>query len=216
MDKNNHKTHKIMSFNCKSLKRSMDCIRLLSTQVDIIALQETWLLPTEVPDLGLVNIDFSYFGKSAMDISSGLLHGRPYGGVGLLWKNDSFQSVSVIPCVSERIVAIKVSVAERSMLFFNVYRPTNEIDNLCELVECLSEISAIVENENIESIYVLGDFNAHPGQLFGNELLSFCAEQNWLCADIERLGIDSKSYTYTSDAHGTCSWLDHCLTTMAP
>ncbi|CAH4036169.1 unnamed protein product [Pieris brassicae] len=96
-----------------------------------------------------------------MDISSGLLHGRPYGGVGLLWRNDSFQSVSVIPCVSERIVAIKVSVAERSMLFFNVYMPTNEIDNLCEFVECLSEISAIVENENIESIHVLGDFNAH-------------------------------------------------------
>ncbi|VVC93654.1 unnamed protein product [Leptidea sinapis] len=58
MDKNNHNSHKIVSFNCK---RSMDFIRLLSKQVDIIALQETWLLPTEVPDLGLVNKDFSYF-----------------------------------------------------------------------------------------------------------------------------------------------------------
>ncbi|XP_037866696.2 uncharacterized protein LOC119628475 [Bombyx mori] len=215
MDKDNHKTYKIMSFNCMSLKRSMDCIRLLSKKVDVMALQETWLLPTEVPDLGLLNKDFSYFGKSAMDKSSGLLRGRPYGGVGLLWRNDSFQSVSVIPCASERIVAIKVCVADRSMLFFSVYMPTNELDHLCEFVECLSEISAIVENEHVESIYVLGDFNAHPGKLFGNEMLSFCAEQNWLCADIERLGIDSQSYTYTSDAHGTCSWLDHCLTSVA-
>ncbi|KAG7299102.1 hypothetical protein JYU34_017603 [Plutella xylostella] len=101
------------------------------------------------------------------------------------------------------------------MLLFSVYMPTDSTANLSEFTECLSEIYAIIESESnyIDTVFVLGDFNSHPGELFCDELLYFATEQQLVCADIEFLGIDSDTYTFISDAHGCRRWLDHCLVT---
>lgn len=74
----------LLSFNCKNIKRSQECVRALCQQGDIVALQETWLMPDEIPLLGEIHSDFSFTGKSAMDTSAGLVRGRPYGGVAIL------------------------------------------------------------------------------------------------------------------------------------
>lgn len=216
MDNTNNKLSKFISFNCKSITRSIDCVRSLCQSVDIVALQETWLLPHDIPQLGTISQDFGFTGKSAVDTSSGGLRGRPYGGVAILWRKNVFTSVSVIQCDSDRLVAIKIVVSERTLLIFSVYMPTDSLENLTEFTQCLSEIYAIIENQVAESVFILGDFNAHPGVLFGTELQSFCSEQRWLCADIENLGINSNTYTYISDSHSNCRrWLDHCVVTEA-
>ncbi|KAA5593079.1 hypothetical protein F3H15_36040, partial [Pseudomonas aeruginosa] len=98
-------------------------------------------------------------------------------------------------------------------LVFSVYMPTDSANNLDEFIDCLAEINAVIETCSVDSAYILGDFNAHPGSLFGTELLDFCVEQKWTCVDVERLGVLSNSYTYLSDAWGTTSWLDHIITT---
>ncbi|KAJ8704256.1 hypothetical protein PYW08_012980 [Mythimna loreyi] len=212
MDVNTMDNSTLISFNCKSFKRSFECVKMLSCDVDVIGLQETWLQPSEIPFLGEVNKDFSFFGKSALDTGV-MLQVRPYGGVALLWRNTTFDSVTVIPCSSDRVVAIKVHMSNRSSLIVNVYMPTDTPDNLLEFVDCLSEIAAIVESSDTENVYILGDFNAHPGELFGKEMLNFCSEQNWICADLVKLGTDS--YTFISDVHGSRRWLDHCLVSEA-
>ncbi|CAG9114776.1 unnamed protein product [Plutella xylostella] len=71
---------------------------------DVIALQETWLWPHDIAYLGTLDHNFAYTGKSAMDTSVGVIKGRPYGGVALLWRKDAFQSVSVISC--QRLQAV--------------------------------------------------------------------------------------------------------------
>ncbi|CAK1582534.1 unnamed protein product [Parnassius mnemosyne] len=184
-------------------------------KVDIVALQETWLLPFDIPYLAKIHQDFEYTGKSAVNISEGILKGRPYGGVAILWRKGTFESVTVINCANVRLAAIKVSLGDRYFLVFCVYMPTDVSDNLTEFTDCLSEVSAIVESCDVEAVYVLGDFNAHPGESFGLELLKFCSEQNWICADIEKLGVESDNYTFVSDAHGCRRWLDHCIVTQA-
>lgn len=211
----NNESLKFISFNCKSFKRSSECIRRLSLTADIIALQETWMLPHEIPELGKISNDFGFSGKSAVDITSGILRGRPYGGVALLWRNSKCCDVSVIPCESDRVCAIKMCVSERLILVFSVYMPTDSSDNLLEFVQCLSEITSIIESNNIENVFIMGDFNAHPGELFGNELHNFCNEQNWTCVDLEMLGLNSNTHTFVSEAHGSCRWLDHCIVTDA-
>lgn len=81
-----------------------------------------------------------------------------------------------------------------------------------EFVQCLSEINSVIEQNCVEAVYVLGDFNANLGEPFFTELSLFCAEQNLINADISALGIDSDSFTYASEAHaGSRSWSDHCL-----
>lgn len=160
----------LITFNCKNVVRSVECIRLLCKHSDIIALQVTWLMPHDLPYLGTIDTDFGYTGMSAVDTSADPLRGRPFGGVALLWTRSAFESVSIIKCHSERLVAIQVSVCSRSFLVFSVYMPTNGLDNLPEFTHCLGEMNAIIDNNNIDSVFMLGDFNAHPSELFYSEL----------------------------------------------
>lgn len=178
---------------------------------DVVALQETWLLPHDIPILNSISPDFEYTGKSAVDTSAGLLRGRPHGGVAILWKKGIFESVSVVDCSSPRLVAITASARGRTMIVFSVYMPTDCPDNLPIFTDVLSEISATIASGDMENVFILGDFNAHPHELFFKEQSDFCNDQSWVCADIEVLGVDSGTYTFISDAHGCRRWLDHCL-----
>ncbi|VVC92927.1 unnamed protein product [Leptidea sinapis] len=69
-----------------NVKRSAQCIRELCKSSHLIALQECWLLKEELCFLDTISEDFSSTGVSAIDTSTGILRGRPYGGVALLWK----------------------------------------------------------------------------------------------------------------------------------
>jgi hypothetical protein len=65
----------------------------------------------------------------------------------------------------------------------------------------------------VDLVYILGDFNAHPGAPFFSELKDYCEEQQVCLLDTELLPPDS--YTFVSDSHGCCRWLDHCVTSLA-
>lgn len=130
-----------------------------------------------------------------------------------MWRKGIFTSVTVIQCKSDRIVAIQASVGDREIVIISVYMPIDREENLPIFTECMSEITAIIDSCQVESTYVLGDFNAHPKEHFWRELISFSNDQQWICADAEMLGLDSSSYTYISDAHGSSRWLDHVIVT---
>lgn len=208
-------SNKFISFNCKSVKRSVVDVRRLCQSADIVALQETWLFPHDIPFLGSIHDDFEYTGKSAVDTSTGIIRGRPYGGVAILWRKSAFKSVSVISCDSARITAIKVSLGARVIVVCSVYMPTDSKDNIIEFIDILGKLSALAESSDVEAVFMLGDFNAHPGEPFWLELFDFCLYQKWLCADIVRLGLGSNGCTYISEANGSRRWLDHCVVTQA-
>ncbi|KAI5644274.1 hypothetical protein NE865_03643 [Phthorimaea operculella] len=209
------KNMKFISFNCKGLKRSMDQIRILCKQYHLVALQETWLFPHDLDVLNTIDPAFGSYGVSAIDTTQGVVRGRPYGGVALLWDKRAFPCAEIVPCHNNRMVALKLSRGDRSILVFSVYMPTDCADNLPEFTQCLGNISAIIDSVDIEAVYALGDYNAQPGTRFGKELVDFCIEQSLSCVDFDRLGMDSDVITFVSEAHGTGSWLDHCITTAA-
>lgn len=158
--------HNFVSFNCKSIKRSVECIRQLCLTSHIIALQETWLLPGDIDFLSCINKDFGYTGTSAVDLEGGMLKGRPYGGVALLWNKSVFPSVSIIPCDNPRVCAVKINIRQSAFIVCSIYMPTESVINLADFTDCLGLVSAIISNDNIESVYLLGDFNAHPSAPF--------------------------------------------------
>lgn len=203
---------KLVSFNCKSIKRSINYVKELCATADVIALQETWLLSHDLAYLGSIYPGFASTGVCATE-STEVVRGRPYGGVAILWRSSAFDNVSVIKCSNVRLTAIKAVVDNRDILIFSVYMPVCNLSNLIEYTECLAEINAIVECNCVENVFVLGDFNAHPGELFCTELLKFCYDYHFTCADIDMLGINSNTFTYMSDSHGCVRWLDHCLVT---
>lgn len=202
----------IATFNCKNVKRSIDDIRGLCRTCDLVCLQETWLQIDEIPLIGTIDSGFGYTATSAMDTSAGIVRGRPYGGVALLWRYAAFQQVSVLKCDNPRICAI---TSDKTIVIMSVYLPTNSSDNVQNFTDCMSAINVIIDESGTDSVFILGDFNADPGELFYNELMSICKEHQWSCVDTEMLGLDSGTFTFISDAHGTTSWLDHCIATHA-
>lgn len=71
--------------------------------------------------------------------------------------------------------------------------------------------NALIEINAVESVFKLRDFDAHPGVPFAIELVDFCSQKPWLCADIDMLPV----YTFVSEAHRYRRWLDHCLLSRA-
>lgn len=203
----------MVSFNCKNVKRSVDTIRKLCQSADIIALQETWLRPDELQYLCEIDERFGNTGTSAMDPAGGIMVGRPWGGVCLMWNKTVFPNVSVVQCDNARVCAIKITLPQKSILVFSVYMPTDKNVNLVEFTDCLSLVSATISNEDIWMAYILGDLNAHPNELFYNEMMAFCCEQMWTCSDIDILGLASDTFSFISEANGSKRWLDHVLTT---
>ncbi|KAJ0169527.1 hypothetical protein K1T71_014712 [Dendrolimus kikuchii] len=213
MDKNKLRTFSIASFNCRSIKRSVEQIRNLCSKYDIVALQETWLLPHDLDFVNEVSDDFGCYAKSTVDTSAGLFKGRPYGGLAILWRKALFTSVSVVECSNDRISAVHIKLDDRSVLLFSIYMPINSDENLTDFTDCLATIAAIIDEGDVDVSYILGDFNAHPKTVFGDELDLFCTEQSLICADQEILPSDT--YTFLSESHGSRRWLDHCVVTRA-
>lgn len=205
------------SFNCESVKRATQHVRQLCRTNDFIALQEHWLIPEELDYMNTIDPDFSYCGCSAMDTSAGPVKGRPYGGVAVMWRKTRFQQVAPLDTGSTRVAGIRVTVADRSFIVLSVYMPCDSEVNLPLFTETLGVISAVIEGNDCECVIALGDYNANFSRdsLFGAELLEYCREQDWMCADRAVLGANSGTFTYRSGAHGTTSWLDHCIVTSA-
>ena len=79
---------RIITFNCHGLKSSVPYISTLCDNNDIVFLQETWLAVDELVLLKQIHPDFTgyQYGVSAMDMSDGILKGRPHGGLGILYR----------------------------------------------------------------------------------------------------------------------------------
>jgi hypothetical protein len=80
----------VSTFNCRSVKSSVHEIKSLCDNVDILMLQEHWLLPNELNFLNSIHSDFLATAYCAVDLSQGILVGRPYGGtvaffIGRVW-----------------------------------------------------------------------------------------------------------------------------------
>ena len=111
---------RVTSYNCRNLKSSIDNVRQLCDTHDIIFLQETWLSNDELSLLKCLHADFYADGVSAMDTTSGILIGRPFGGIGILWRK------SIGACIQDhkyntRVMGIEFDNGNRKLLAVNIY-----------------------------------------------------------------------------------------------
>ena len=201
---------RITTFNCRSVKNSLQTVRNLCSTHDVIALQETWLLPHDLTMFQTIDVNFTGRGTSAIDSGAELLEGRPYGGMAFLWRKDLANSIEYISYNDERLLGLAVKGADKQMLTLNVYMPTAGIDNRDLYQEYLGKVGAIVSDSKYHHTMITADWNAKPGTVEFELLKDFCDSNNLIISDVQSLPADS--FTYVSDAHDTCSWLDHIVT----
>ena len=98
----------ISSFNFQNYKTSTECPSSHFNETDVLALQETWLMPNELNLPSLLNDDVDAFSVSAMNISGSFHVGRPFVGVSFIWKNSIRKFVSIETYNDLRILGLSL------------------------------------------------------------------------------------------------------------
>ena len=212
METANSNVLKFVSFNCRGFKNSKKEINTLCAANDVICLQEHWLNSDELDYLNDVHTDYSGIGVTPMDTGGGMLTGRPYGGVAIIWNKYLDRYVQVVDLQCNWACCIKISIANRLMYFFSVYMPYESADNADEFSSRLSELSNFLNECSSSAIYLMGDFNVDMQKsiVFKPLLCDFLYDTSMLLSDCVFL---RDEFTYISDAWSTTSWLDHCICT---
>ena len=120
MDKSNINT-KIISYNIQSFgEDKYSTVNSLLKTCDFLLLQEAWKF--EYDFYNIIKREFQGYDciyTSGM-IDKVFLTGRPYGGVGILYRANLNCTTEKIDTISKRMCTLKVTADNSSMLLFNI------------------------------------------------------------------------------------------------
>ena len=140
----------------------------------MIFIQESWLFQLELSLLYQIDSEFEGFGISAIDDTSNIILGRPYGRMSILLRKK-FRSIAQFHTYQcSRLLGVQLTCNDVSMLFISVYMPYQCDDNFEMFMEYIGRISALIEESSTNIIAIVGDFNAAIDTQFEAELQEFC------------------------------------------
>jgi len=201
----------VISYNMHGFNQGMSTIRdlCLSTKPDIFMLQEHWLPPCNLNRFDKMYLDYFTFGSSAMISSteSGLLSGRPFGGVMMLINKD-LQRFTQTLYSSERCIIVKIL----NYLLVNVYLPcTGTVNRLLLIEDVLNDISNYLSDYRGCTLLIGGDFNCDlDGISQAAEVINNFASDSCLVR-CDKLAGCHKSNTYVNTALDCSSCVDYFL-----
>ena len=119
----------VCSLNCEGINRSKDFINnfLTDNACDILCLQETWTIDSNINILGNIHNDFLFTGISGVDHTVAILQGRPKGGVALLYRKSLSCYIKHIKISHRRTCAISITIDNVSCIIMSVYMPCDTI-----------------------------------------------------------------------------------------
>ena len=166
----------VTSFNCHGIGTSIETIRQLTTEFEIVFLEETWIYPDEFAIVSQISDEMQSYSLSSMSLDEKLLSGRPHGGLSVMWKKSLSNSIKIMQFDDSRILGIELQSNNFTLLFLTVYLPyecDKFYDDYCFY---LSKLQCIIDSANTPYVFILGDFNAdiQNTSIFGAELLDFC------------------------------------------
>ena len=181
---------RIISLNCYGIKTSLYQVYELCEKSDIVFLQETLLFTHELSILSTLHPDFEGMGVSAIDSPSGIISGRPFGGVAILIRKKLRQYCNLLFYDDARIIRLELKILSDNIYLLNVYISFQCHDNYDAYVEYIGKISAIIEDFS-SKLAIVGDFNAKVGTIFESELLLFCSDRQLSIFDYDLFGRSS-------------------------
>ena len=111
-------------------------------------------------------------------------------------------------------IGIEFCGGDTKFTVLNIYTPFESSANESEYLNRLAYVMACIQDNLSSRIFIVGDWNADLSDhrsTFASHLKHFCSD-NGLFLSSELL-LPNDSYTYTSEAWHTTSWLDHCICT---
>ena len=124
--------------------------------------------------------------------------------------------VSEIDFGHDWVTAISFKMPNGALFYIlSVYLPHQCPDNEEEYISKIGILISIVNDLDSPNILIMGDFNAHLGDIpssFGKILKESCDENEILISS--KIFLPANTYTYISERwESSTSWLDHCICT---
>ena len=159
---------RVSSFNCRSIKSSLQEVKELCSTSHLVFLQEHWLLPSDPPILNDIHPDFLGTGYSAVDLSDGILVYRPYGGTAILYHKSLSPFVKIIETHVPRLTAMRCESCKGPILLMSVYMPNDTGDHDCleSFIDTCCRMNALYSDADVIHAIFAGDFNCQPGSRF--------------------------------------------------
>jgi len=158
----------LASYNSTGLGGTrIDFIRdfLVTNCVDVMLLQETWLLSSQLSKLSSIHNNYLFHGICGMPDSSDFVAGRPYGGLAILWHRSLASQVKMVPTKNKRTCAVVITLNQQKVLLVNVYLPCDNYSQSLvnpEYQDVLDDILCLWLECDAKSLIVGGDFNTDP------------------------------------------------------
>jgi len=211
---------KLASHNMRGFKTSCNLVKELVDENVIVALQEHWLRPDNLSNLSMISNNIAYYGVSGMTekTCSGLVSGRPFGGVAFVWNRDYSKYVKALGSnASGRCCAITVTLGTRSVIIINVYFPCAEVSTAYqnEVSECLGFIDHTLSSNSYDDVVIIGDTNFPCHTVTSGYTLLSKLLNNYKMSHCDDLLVSATGtgYTYVNEALGHRSCLDHIFVT---
>ena len=209
--------HKIncVSYNCRGVKLTDQYeIKSMLQKFDISCFQETWLTTQECQDINNLVPGYRGIANSPNDDKTMLTIGRKNKkeGVAIMWNANLDRYVSPVPFEFNWVVGVKVTVQNKTMYVINVYLPYECEENKEEFIDRLSKLNVLQEELDSTCVSIIGDFNSNvlkPGSHHAKYLSEYCELFNYKWSS--KILLPDDTFTYISEAWGSHSWLDHCI-----
>ena len=177
--------------------------------------QEHWLTEKQLPRLKELGVQFS--ARSGMEpaVSTGVLRGRPFGGVCIAWSPDLDHVITPLSNYKHnRVVAVKLKAAKQDIVFICAYMPffdsSNRMKCKSETIDALSMIDSIVHDHPDHLFVIGGDMNTElNGTSSFDAMWDEFARKNSLAYCSHFFSVPG--YTYHHESLGQTKLNDHFI-----
>lgn len=149
---------RLVFYNCRGWNTGHPAAHDLLQSTDICFIQEHWLFE-EQRNLLNTRSEFLSIGVSGMESSK--LHGTPFGGSAILYKNSLISHVARLNSCSIRFCSVLLTDRRcTSTLFICVYLPFcyGSADSMYQFLTTLGELEGFIVRHNCDHL-IAGDFN---------------------------------------------------------
>ena len=205
---------RVASFNLHGFKNSWEYLRQLLDCHDIVFVQELWLFACELSLLSNLSDSFNVFAQSGMANSeqSGIVKGRPFGGVAVFIRKDLCKMAS-LGAVDDngRVVCVKLVTGNLKMLFFGCYFPFN--DKSSDYTNRVADVCGFIESVCYDfsdyKVCVMGDLNFECNTSDSGFIAFSEFGNKFKLVTCDDLVCNNVNFTYNHITLGHRSWLDH-------
>ena len=217
-----NKQFTIASHNLHSYKKSSTFHKqCIDSYGGVWMAQELWLPENRLSQLTSLGVQF--VARSGMEdaVSSGIMRGRPYGGVSIAWSPDMDHVIKpLINYRHKRIVCVEISADPHPLLLISVYMPfydaSKRTECMAETADAIAMLEEILSDHPLHQFIIGGDLNTELrghspfDQLWSN----FVTKYDLLCCDQfnnNNNNNNNNNFTYFHDSLNQRKWIDHFL-----